>query len=154
MTANFSEAINASTVTSATFQLRDAGNNLISATVATTSNQITLTPTAALSASTTYTVTIVGGASGVKDLAGNALVNNYTWGFTTARQRWWWHTHTRYSKAAVHQLFLVLMTDRELNWVCDSGPPRTDLLMASVIIKDQEQPVHISEVYGTIREPG
>ena len=43
-----------------------------------------MTPTAALTASTTYTVTIIGGASGVKDLAGNALVNNYTWTFTTA----------------------------------------------------------------------
>ena len=47
------------------------------------SNQITLTPTAALTISTTYTVTIVGGASGVKDLAGNALASNYSWSFTT-----------------------------------------------------------------------
>ena len=37
-----------------------------------------------LAGSATYTVTIVGGSSGVKDLAGNALVNNYTWTFTTA----------------------------------------------------------------------
>src|SRR4030095_7830031 len=56
----------------------------IAATVSTSSNQITLTPSAALSASTTYNVTIVGGASGVKDLAGNALASNYTWSFTTA----------------------------------------------------------------------
>jgi hypothetical protein len=84
VTANINEAINASTVTGSTFQLRDAGSNLVSATVSTSSNQITLTPTAALTVSTTYTVTIVGGASGVKDLAGNALVNNYSWSFTTA----------------------------------------------------------------------
>jgi hypothetical protein len=84
VTAIFSEAVNASTVTGTTFQLRDAGNNLISATVSTASNQITLTPAASLSASTTYNVTIVGGASGVKDLAGNALASNYTWSFTTA----------------------------------------------------------------------
>ncbi|MEI9808760.1 MAG: Ig-like domain-containing protein [Bacteroidota bacterium] len=32
---------------------------------------------------TAYTVTVKGGASGVKDAAGNALVNNYTWSFTT-----------------------------------------------------------------------
>ncbi|MEP7377851.1 MAG: DUF4082 domain-containing protein [Chitinophagaceae bacterium] len=82
--ANFSEAVNSSTVTSSTFQLRDAGSNLVSATVSASSNQITLTPSATLTASTTYTVTIVGGASGVKDLAGNALVNNYSWTFTTA----------------------------------------------------------------------
>jgi len=83
VTASFSEVINGSTVTGTTFQLRDAGNNLVNATVSNSSNQITLTPVVALTASTTYTVTIVGGASGVKDLAGNALVNNYTWGFTT-----------------------------------------------------------------------
>jgi hypothetical protein len=83
VTASFSEAINASTVTGSTFQLRDAGNNLVGATVSASSNQITLTPTAALTISTTYTVTIVGGTSGVKDLVGNALVNNYSWSFTT-----------------------------------------------------------------------
>ena len=77
--ANFSEAINASTVTGTTFQLRDAGNNLVSAVVSTTGNQITLNPSASLATSTTYTATITGGASGVKDLAGNALASNYTW---------------------------------------------------------------------------
>ena len=84
VTATFSEAINGSTVTNSTFQLRDAGNNLVAATVNTSSNQITLTPSSALSGSTVFTATITGGASGVKDLAGNALVSNYTWSFTTA----------------------------------------------------------------------
>ena len=84
ITANFSEAINASSVTGTTFQLRDAGNNLISATLNTSSSQVTLTPSAALAGSTVYTVTITGGASGVKDLAGNALASNFTWSFTTA----------------------------------------------------------------------
>jgi len=84
VTATFSEAINAATVNGTTFQLRDAGNNLVSATVSASSNQITLTPAVALAASTTYNVTIVGGASGVKDPAGNALASNYTWSFTTA----------------------------------------------------------------------
>ena len=82
--ANFSEAVNGSTVTPTTFQLRDAGNNLVPATVNTLSGQITLDPTSALTASTVYTATITGGASGVKDLAGNALAANYTWSFTTA----------------------------------------------------------------------
>jgi hypothetical protein len=84
VTATFSEAINASTVTGSTFQLRDAGNNLVGASVSTSGNQITLTPAVSLAASTTYTVTITGGASGVKDLAGNALASNYSWSFTTA----------------------------------------------------------------------
>ncbi len=81
--ANFSEAVNASTVTTTTFQLRDAGNNLIPATVSTSGNQITLDPTSSLTGSAVYTATITGGASGVKDLAGNALASNYSWSFTT-----------------------------------------------------------------------
>ena len=83
LTANFSEAINASTVTGTTFQLRDAGNNLVTATINVSGSQVTLTPSAALTGSTVYTATITGGASGIKDLAGNALVNNYSWSFTT-----------------------------------------------------------------------
>src|SRR5207344_1640447 len=47
-------------------------------------NQITLTPSSALSGSIVYTATIKGGSSGVKDLAGNALASDYTWSFTTA----------------------------------------------------------------------
>jgi glucose/arabinose dehydrogenase len=82
--ANFSEAVNASSVTGTTFQLRDPGNNLVSATISTSSGQITLTPSDALTGTTVYTATITGGASGVKDLAGNALASNYSWSFTTA----------------------------------------------------------------------
>ena len=81
--ANFSEAVNASTVTTTTFQLRDAGNNLIPASVSTSSGQITLDPASTLAGSAVYTATITGGASGVKDLAGNALASNYSWSFTT-----------------------------------------------------------------------
>jgi hypothetical protein len=81
--ANFSEAVNASTITTSTFQLKDPGNNVITATVSTSAGQITLTPSSVLTNGTVYTVTITGGASGVKDLAGNALVSNYSWSFTT-----------------------------------------------------------------------
>ena len=51
--------------------------------MSTSSGQITLDPTSTLTGSTVYTVTITGGASGVKDLAGNALAINYNWSFTT-----------------------------------------------------------------------
>ena len=44
----------------------------------------TLTPTSALAANTTYTATVKGGSTGVKDLAGNALAADFTWSFTTA----------------------------------------------------------------------
>jgi glucose/arabinose dehydrogenase len=82
--ANFSEAINGSTINGTTFQLRDAGNNLVPATITTASGQATLTPSIVLSGSAVYTATITGGASGVKDLAGNALLNDFVWSFTTA----------------------------------------------------------------------
>src|SRR4030095_1686990 len=49
-----------------------------------TGNQVTLTPSNALANSGHYTVTIKGGTSGVKDLAGNALLSDYTWSFNTA----------------------------------------------------------------------
>ena len=82
--ANFSETMNASTATTSTFQLKDAGNNIITATVAASSGtQLTLTPSSALTSGTIYTATITGGASGVKDIAGNALASNYSWSFTT-----------------------------------------------------------------------
>jgi hypothetical protein len=83
VTANFSEPVNGTTVSSTTFQLK-AGSTVIPATVNTASNQITLTPVSALANSTTYTVILKGGTSGIKDPAGNALVNDYTWTFTTA----------------------------------------------------------------------
>lgn len=89
VTATFSEAVNSSTVTTSTFQLKDPGNNIITATVGTSSNVITLTPSSPLSYSTTYTATIISGGSGVKDLAGNALASNYTWSFTTGSSSPW-----------------------------------------------------------------
>jgi hypothetical protein len=97
VTANFSESINSSTVTGTSFQLKDAGNNVIAASVSTASNQITLTPSAALSNSATYTVIIKGGVSGVKDMVGNALVNDYTWSFTTAASGGGGSTYTVFS---------------------------------------------------------
>ena len=71
-TATFSEAMNAATITTSTVVLRNPGNVIVSSTVGYNSgtNVVTLTPTAALAASTTYTATIAGGSGGVKDLAG------------------------------------------------------------------------------------
>jgi hypothetical protein len=44
----------------------------------------TLHPAASLAAGTTYTATVKGGTSGVKDVAGNALAADKSWSFTTA----------------------------------------------------------------------
>jgi hypothetical protein len=83
--ATFSEAMSASTITTSTVVLRNPSNAIVTSTVSynTSTNVATLTPTPALAASTTYTATITGGSSGVKDLAGNALASNFVWSFTT-----------------------------------------------------------------------
>jgi hypothetical protein len=84
VTATLSEAIASASVTTSTFQLKDPGNNVITATVSTSSDVITLTPSSALANSTVYTATIKSGSTGVKDLSGNALASDYSWSFTTA----------------------------------------------------------------------
>jgi methionine-rich copper-binding protein CopC len=85
ITATFSEAMNPTTISTSTFVLRDAGNNVIPAavTINGANTVATLNPTATLAAGTTFTVTVQGGAAGVKDQAGNALVVDRVWSFTT-----------------------------------------------------------------------
>ena len=84
VTVTFSEALNPSTVNTNTVQLMN-GSTPVAASVSynASTNTVTLTPTAALANSTSYTIVVVGGASGVKDLAGNALVANASSSFTT-----------------------------------------------------------------------
>ncbi|MCA1683648.1 MAG: Ig-like domain-containing protein, partial [Actinobacteria bacterium] len=86
VTATFSEAMQASTVTAATVTLAAQGGGPVAASVTynATSRVATLDPTADLAPSTTYTATVKGGSSGVKDTAGNALAADYIWSFTTA----------------------------------------------------------------------
>ena len=83
----FSEAMSATSIGGSTFELRDASNSLVSATVTydAGSRSAILTPTAALAAQSVYTLTIHGGATDprAKDAAGNALAANRTWSFTT-----------------------------------------------------------------------
>uniref|UniRef100_UPI000B12B984 DUF4082 domain-containing protein n=1 Tax=Azohydromonas lata TaxID=45677 RepID=UPI000B12B984 len=85
--AIFSEALDAATVTTATVELRDGANALVSATVAynAATRAVTLTPSAPLAGSTTYTVTLRGGAADprIKDAAGVPLAANASWSFTT-----------------------------------------------------------------------
>jgi hypothetical protein len=84
--ATFNKAMNASTITASTFELRGPGNGLINTTVGynSASRTATLTPTVTLAYSTLYTATVKGGSTGVKDLLGNTLSADYVWTFTTA----------------------------------------------------------------------
>src|SRR3989442_1119612 len=88
-TATFSEGMNASTITTSTFVLRNPSNAVVASAVSynASTSVATLMPTQPLAASTTYTATITGGAGGVSDLAGNVLASSYVWSFTTGASR-------------------------------------------------------------------
>ena len=87
ITVTFNEAMAPSTINTATFELRNASNALVAATVSysVSERRATLNPVSSLAAQTRYTVTVRGGTTDprVKDLAGNALAANRSWSFTT-----------------------------------------------------------------------
>ena len=84
VTINFNETISPASITSANFELRNAANQLVPATLSVLQNQAVLTPSAALNYSSVYTASVKGGSTGVKDVAGNALLRDSVWTFTTA----------------------------------------------------------------------
>ena len=78
--AFFSERMNPATITNSTFTLTQ-GTTPVAGTVNYTSAiSAIFTPAALLTANTTYTATVT---TGVKDLAGNAMLRNLPWNFTT-----------------------------------------------------------------------
>ena len=84
-TGTFSEPMNSSTFSPSTFTLTGpAGTVAATVTLDSTAKVAALNPTPDLAAGATYTATIKGGTSGVKDVAGNALASDKTWTFTTA----------------------------------------------------------------------
>ncbi|MCU1326050.1 MAG: hypothetical protein JWN34_1420, partial [Bryobacterales bacterium] len=85
VTVVFSELMSSASVNTSTFTLTRAGTP-VAATVASDGSRqsSTLTPAAGLLAGTSYTATVKGGASGVKDSAGNPLAADLVWSFTTS----------------------------------------------------------------------
>jgi hypothetical protein len=86
VTATFSEALDATTINGNTFVLSSASGAVTATVTYNAATQVaTLTPNAALAASTAYMATLKGGTTDprVKDLAGNALAANVSWSFTT-----------------------------------------------------------------------
>ena len=85
--ANFSETMDASTITGATFTLTRAVNGATPVAAAVsydpTTNKATLNPTVELQAGKTYSAKVKGGSVGVKDSVGNPLVADKVWSFTT-----------------------------------------------------------------------
>lgn len=83
ITATFREEIDASTITTTNFTLDSETSGTVSGSVTYNDRIATFTPSDNLSYNTTYTVTIKSGNNGVKDLAGNALTEDYLWSFKT-----------------------------------------------------------------------
>lgn len=81
--ATFDEPMMKSSLNEATVKLIKKGTtNAVAATLSYPApNKVILNPTRSLTRRATYTVTIVGGASGAKDLAGNALAASVGWSF-------------------------------------------------------------------------
>jgi N,N-dimethylformamidase beta subunit-like, C-terminal/Domain of unknown function (DUF4082)/Bacterial Ig-like domain/Bacterial Ig domain len=85
VTARFDEAVEPSSVTAATFQLRDGTGAAVPAAVSysAATRTATLRPQSALARSITYTAVVKGGAGGVRDTSANALAQDRAWSFTT-----------------------------------------------------------------------
>jgi hypothetical protein len=82
LSAVFSEAMNPSSITGATFTLAGPGGAAVGGTVAylAAGSIATFTPAADLAPGTVYTATVTTGA---QDLQARALASNYVWSFTT-----------------------------------------------------------------------
>src|SRR5947209_4692111 len=83
VTATFSKAMNAASITTSTFRLRAAGSTAdvpATVTVNTAGTLATLTPSSPLAAGTVYTATV---AAAVTDTSGTALGADSLWSFTT-----------------------------------------------------------------------
>ncbi|MGD0351561.1 MAG: Ig-like domain-containing protein [Verrucomicrobiota bacterium] len=82
--ATFSKAMDPATITTANFTVTGPGGTVTGTVAYVAASRIaTFTPASDLAPSTTYTNTITTGAT---DLAGNALVSDFVWSFTTGTQ--------------------------------------------------------------------
>ncbi len=87
ISAVFSEPLDPSTVSSATVQLRDAGNQVVPGTVTLlgSGRVVRFTPATNLAGGAPYTLTLTGGAGGLRETSGNGLaddlVSNFRVGF-------------------------------------------------------------------------
>lgn len=83
--AQFNTALNESFINSTNVKLEDAQGDPVSSSITfdQNTNALTITPSAPLELGATYTATIVGGASGIHSLTGQALAQDVTWQFTT-----------------------------------------------------------------------
>ncbi len=83
--ATFSEALDPLTVTNVNFTLKQTvSGTAVAGTISYSGVNAVFSPSANLQAGTQYTATVKGGATGVEDLADNAMAADFTWSWTTA----------------------------------------------------------------------
>ena len=82
----FSEGLNAATIDISRVLLLKNATNRVTASVSydAATKTVTITPAAALDPATNYTIYILGGMTGVRDLSGNAMTSDLVSAFTTA----------------------------------------------------------------------
>jgi len=81
VSATFDEVPYAPSSGAASLALRAAGGSAVAGSVTLQGSSVFFTPAVPLANATTYVATV---ARGVRDLAGNALANDYVWSFATA----------------------------------------------------------------------
>jgi hypothetical protein len=81
VTATFSEPVDLSTVSTASFTLKDGNGAPVTGAVSLAGTVTTFTPSSVLAGSATYTAAIT---TAVKDLAGNPIASPFSWSFATA----------------------------------------------------------------------
>lgn len=89
VSATFSEPMDVSTINTATFRVTDNGVPVAGTVSYNTTNEVaTFVPASpsGFAINKSFVVTIASGNTGVKDLAGNNLASDQTWGFTTSTQ--------------------------------------------------------------------
>ena len=89
VSATFSEPMNATTINTTTFRVTDSGVAVAGTVTYDAPTQVaSFVPSAVagFAPSRAFVVTVVSGVAGVKDLAGNALAVDRSWGFTTGTQ--------------------------------------------------------------------
>jgi hypothetical protein len=83
--ATFSEPINILSLNSSSFLVKETvSGNPVAGSLAVSGNNAVFTPSAYLLPGTQYSVTAKGVPSGVSDIAGNVMLNDYVWSWTTA----------------------------------------------------------------------
>ena len=82
--ATFSEAMDPLTINNTSFTLTTDAGAVVPGVVSYANNNASFVPTNNLAPSTHYNAKIKGSTGGVTDVAGNLMVSDYTWGWTTA----------------------------------------------------------------------